>query len=190
MADHQNGGFTDIHGGGAQAYQRSLGHGCGVFKSRDLGDISDLHSHMVQHTGMKGLGLIIYVAALLTGMERRNQVDQLPLHILDRCSQVAHRFRFQSQHGPDVGCLNGDIVAQIDFVVLTVLFNHKINDVSGMGAVSRKAHTAGQKDEPSLLTGDVDAAGPPLSAGEVALTVGAEAAHIAERRVEGLVGLH
>ncbi len=64
-----------------------------------------------------------------------------------------------------------------------------IDQVSGMGAMGGKPHTASDEHHPRLLLGYIDPAGAPPPRREVTLPVGAEAAQVAKRGIERLIGL-
>ncbi len=63
-------------------------------------------------------------------------------------------------------------------------------EVSAVSAVGGAAHEDREEDDPPLLGGLVQAAGPSLVPGQVAGTVGTEGAPIADRGVEDLIPVY
>src|SRR4030043_1063873 len=139
---------------------------------------------------MHRLRLIIQCRTFLPGMKCRNTVDKLALHIFNSLLQVTQIFRLQSHYCPYMRRLYKYLVAEIDFIIFAMLLNQIVKHMAGVTTVSRHSHTTSQKDNPCLLGGNIDAASPPFISGETAFAVSAEAAQIAHRRIEGLIGFH
>jgi hypothetical protein len=143
---------------------------------------------MVNHSCMEDLGFEIDVTTFLAGMGDREQLGDLVLTVIEDRLKIAERLGPDPADKPGDRCFHFDTdVPDIYGEIAAEPVNKTREKFTGMAGMGCGADTGSEQDDTGLLGGHGDPAGTPLLAGQVALSIGAEAAEIAERQVKWFI---
>ena len=138
---------------------------------------------------MEGLRLEVEVAPLLAGVGACQQLGHLLLDVTQNWTKLLEGLGLDPGYRPGEWRVHQDLVAHLEGEV-SELLQAPVVEVSAVSAVGGAAHEDREEDDPPLLGGLVQAAGPSLVPGQVAGTVGTEGAPIADRGVEDFVPVY
>ena len=137
---------------------------------------------------MEHFALEIEGIAFLSGMRHRKKRSDLALAIIKNRFKIGNGFRFFSADEADDRGLHADRVsAGIDGAVPAGFFYRIADEFARMAGMGGSTDTGGQEYRAGLLGRHRDTAGSLFCTGQVAFSVRAQAAEIAERHIERLV---
>ena len=143
---------------------------------------------MVDHAGVKHLGLEVDRVALLARMSRGEEVDELGVAVVQDGLEVSKGLGALSADELYVGHAEVDLEAsRVQRKGPAVSLDQVLDQFPRMTGVGCSTDAGGEEHDPRLLSRERDPAGSPFPPGEVALAVRAEAAEVAERHVERAV---
>jgi hypothetical protein len=137
---------------------------------------------------MEDLGFEINAASFLAGMSDREQLGNLVFTVIENRFKVAERLWPDPADKPGDRCFhfNTDI-PDIEGEIAAEPVDEARKKFTGMARMGCGADTGSKQDDTGLLGGHGNATGTPLVVGQIALSIGTEAAEIAEWQVKWFI---